>query len=44
MDIALINGESIDMLNKTIVKNETKNLLLPIWIKQILRFIFNQVE
>lgn len=28
MDIALINGESIDMLNKTIVKSETKNLLL----------------
>lgn len=27
MDIALINGESIDMLNKTIVKSETKNLL-----------------
>lgn len=44
MDIALINGENIDMLNKTIVKNETKYLLLPIWIKQILRFIFNQVE
>lgn len=28
MDIALINGENIDMLNKTIVKSETKNLLL----------------
>lgn len=27
MDIALINGENIDMLNKTIVKSETKNLL-----------------
>ena len=27
MDIALINGENIDMLNKTIVKNKAKNLL-----------------
>ena len=26
MDIALINGENIDMLNKTIVKNKAKNL------------------
>mgnify|MGYP006874964156 FL=1 len=45
MDIALINGENIDMLNKTIVKKVKRRICYYSYeSNRFLRFIFNQVE